>query len=68
MSMEALKQAVAAAGLRLIDVADLAGVDPTVLSKIVNGRRAAPERVKGRIARVLGKRVKELFPVDGQAA
>lgn len=66
--MDSLRQAVAAAGLRLVDVADLVGVDPTVLSKIVNGRRAAPERLKGRIARVLGRRVRDLFPPEQRAA
>ena len=56
-----LKARIYEAGLRQMEVADRVGISETALSLIVTGRRNANEKVKAKIAEVLGAEVEELF-------
>ena len=62
--MNRLQEALVRSRLRQVDLADLTGTHPTLISKIVHDRRAATPQVKARIARVLGARVRDLFPIE----
>lgn len=48
-------------GIRQIDLALSIGLDPSRLSKFVNGREEMPEEVRGSIASFLGMGEGELF-------
>lgn len=58
-------------GLRQADIADLSGLSVSYISLIERGRRDLAPAGKGRLARALGARVRDLFELDdgdGQAA
>lgn len=50
------------------DVADLSGLSVSYLSLIMREKREPSPRAKLLIARALGQRVRELFPVDQESA
>lgn len=50
-------------GLGTVELADLAGVSPTLVSLVESWRRKAGPRTKVAFARALGVRVKDLFDV-----
>ncbi len=54
-------------GWTLTDAAGLTGYSPSYMSLIVNGKRPLSPAAKVKIARRLGARVAELFPVDAEA-
>ena len=68
MTMASLKQAIYLSGLRQTEVSDLAGISEAMLSRILRGERTPSPRVKARISRVLGVRVRELWPVKRDEA
>ena len=55
-------------GLTLDDVSDLVGYSTAMLSRIERGERAVPPLKRVKIARLLGVRVSDLFPVPGPEA
>lgn len=56
----ALRLAIAASGLSQHDVAIAAGVNPTMLSRLVNGAPAG-EKTREKVATALGRPVDELW-------
>jgi len=58
----ALKIAIVKSGLSQVDIAEAIDMHDTKLSFIVNGRREASDAERKAIARVLKRRVAELFP------
>jgi transcriptional regulator with XRE-family HTH domain len=54
-------------GWTLTDAAGLTGYSPSYMSLIANGKRPLSPTAKVRIARRLGARVAELFPVSAEA-
>lgn len=54
----------ASKGWTLTDAAGLTGYSPSYMSLIANGRRPLSPSAKVKIARRLGARVAELFPVS----
>lgn len=59
---EALKLAIFRSGKTQIAVAKEAGMDDGVLSKVVRGYREATPEQRKRLAKVLRRKVHELFP------
>jgi transcriptional regulator with XRE-family HTH domain len=57
----------AANGWTLTDLAGLTGYSPSYMSLVANGKRPLSPAAKVRIARRLGARVSELFPVSAEA-
>ncbi|MGH3248192.1 MAG: helix-turn-helix domain-containing protein [Trebonia sp.] len=57
----------AANGWTLTDAAGLTGYSPSYMSLLANGKRPLSPAAKVRIARRLGARVAELFPVNTEA-
>jgi transcriptional regulator with XRE-family HTH domain len=51
-------------GLSLQDVADLAGIDKSMVSRLDGGSRGLKPLTKVRVARRLGARVADLFEVE----
>ena len=58
----ALRDALWIRGYRQADLAEQLGVDPAVVSRIINGRAQASEARKREIARILGVPLCDLFP------
>lgn len=58
----ALKFALIESGKKQIVVANEIGIDESTLSKIVNGHMDASDDVKRSLAKVLRKKVDQLFP------
>ena len=54
-------------GITLTEIRDLTGVDVSLLSRYENGKLVPPPRTKLLIARKLGVRIRELFPVEAEA-
>jgi transcriptional regulator with XRE-family HTH domain len=57
-----LKVAILVSGKRHQDVADKAGINSTKFSHILSGRRQPTKAEKAAIARVLRKRIADVFP------
>lgn len=57
----ALKIAIIESGLSQVDVAEEADIDPTMLSRFVNGRRQPSEAEQKALARVLKRKPSQLF-------
>ena len=51
-------------GITLTEVRDLTGVDESLLSKYETGKLEPPPWIKLRIARNLGVRIRDLFPLE----
>lgn len=60
-----LKLAIVASGRHQKDIAAEIGMDPAQLSRIVNGLHA-PDSTREAIARALGRKVEELWPVEAE--
>jgi len=58
----ALKIAIVESGLSQVDIAEAADLHESRLSHIVNGRRDANDAERKVLARVLKRRVTQLFP------
>ena len=58
----ALKLAIFTSGKRQMEIARRADIHPTILSRIVNGRLPPTDEQRAALARVLRKRIDELFP------
>jgi transcriptional regulator with XRE-family HTH domain len=50
--------------VRIIDLADATGYSSSYISLILSGKREAPLHVRSAIARVLGTRVRVLWPPE----
>lgn len=64
----ALKSAIFSSGRKQKRIAYLARIEETQLSHIVRGRRPASDEERERLAKVLGKSPRELFPADESEA
>ena len=62
----ALKIAIVESGMSQFDVAEAAKLHDSYLSMLVNGRRQPSDAVRKAIARVLKRKVGELFPQDDE--
>lgn len=58
----ALKVAIVSSGHRQYVIAGRAGMNETLLSKIITGRTTATPEQKKALAKALGRRVQDLFP------
>jgi len=56
-----LKKALIDRGMTQVSLARKLNVDDTLLSKYMNGHKAMPEPVKGKVARILKIKKTELF-------
>jgi hypothetical protein len=68
VAQERLTAAIATSGMWRYQVAMEAKIPPHVLTDILNGTRQPTDVEQGRLAKVLGKPVAELFPQPSQAA
>ena len=57
-----LKRQILTSGLKQTHIARAIGLEPTILSKKINGHLGITEDEKLAISKVLGRKVKDLFP------
>jgi hypothetical protein len=63
----ALKRAILESGLKQTFIARKVGLDPTLFSKKINRYRPMTQKEKEKLAKILGKRITELFPTGDEA-